>query len=247
MCPVLFRDCLESWSEIHGISEDCIAKAIFRSDISDHHFSWTDSYTEIYRFKWLGFEPLIESWKCLSHINCRLASASRMIFLDQWRSEESHHRISYILIESSSLRDEYPRHSREIIRHEHEEFFDGSFLWYRSEPCNIWKKHRKFTRFSSEFDRVCIIRDLLHELRIKIVSKCSYDHTSLTIYDEETVDKCDRKSKYTSRKEHRKDLYYYCISKVEISAYPKDQKSNEKCDEYTYLFRWEKIYDTHRH
>lgn len=111
MRTVFFGGCFETRGEVHGISEDSVVKPIIGSDVPYHHFPSRDPYTEIDRIKSPLREFIIELWESRSHSECCLAGSTRMVRKCDRRTEKSHHRISDIFIESSSIFREYLRHA----------------------------------------------------------------------------------------------------------------------------------------
>lgn len=114
MRTVFFRRGFETRGEVHGISEDSVVEPIIGSDVPYHHFPSRDPDSEIDRIESPFREFIIELWESRSHGECCLAGSTRMVRKCDRCTEKSHHRISDIFIEGSSIFREYLGHTRKI-------------------------------------------------------------------------------------------------------------------------------------
>lgn len=110
MYIILLTRSFESGCEIHCIAEDSIVEAIMRSDIAHHHLTRRYTNTEVYRFHTMSYEIIVEARELVTHKYSSICCSYRMILIREWCPEESHNRISDILIECSSSLYKYICH-----------------------------------------------------------------------------------------------------------------------------------------
>ena len=106
-------------------------------------------------------------------------------------AEESHHSVTDILVQSTTMSGEYISHLREIFTDESEEFLSSEFFRDSSESSNIWEYYSDLSNFTSEFESTWIGGDFFHNFWRYIVTECLLYESSLSISDEVTIDDCN--------------------------------------------------------
>ena len=81
----------------------------------------------------------------------------------------------------------------------------------------------------------------MDECRINIVCKCRGDHTFLTIDDEESIDKCDRKGEESDGKYYWGNIEYKGKLKIYIATYKNSEQYSHNSNKWAYIFWEEKI------
>ncbi len=134
---VFFIDSFEPGCQIHVISDDGIVESILGSYIPDHSLSGIDSDTCHDEWDVLFCPYFIELYEAFLLFESGFAGKIFASLNTDWSIEESHDRISYILIERPFVRDEYIGHGREVLFHEDEYLLGSELLRNRCKGGDI--------------------------------------------------------------------------------------------------------------